>query len=179
MQNLILKDQQRPSYSFRVRSLICWQKHETKTWKSRFLLGLKGGGAEKTLSTLASWFCMKNLDLSFQKRVFVPAPAKKSGEEDHAYCWAKALAEFTGGRLESNLKRVDQGSQKKKSVGERRQTRTEIVTRLQSKDPIVFVDDIIASGSTALAAIKALGEEENIEVWTLAFRPKLAEKQAL
>jgi predicted amidophosphoribosyltransferase len=42
--------------------------------------------------------------------------------------------------------------------------------------PFAFVDDVITSGSTAMAAYLALGDPDYFEAWTLVCRPKLAGK---
>jgi len=86
-------------------------------------------------------------------------------------------------------------SQKALSAGERRQRRfvlrkdfhAEAIRHEHEQDEragpsiecyaqktVVFVDDVITTGSTAMAAYIALGDPENFEVWTLAHRPKLA-----
>lgn len=44
---------------------------------------------------------------------------------------------------------------------------------------IVFADDVITSGATAMAAYMALGDPDGFEVWTLAARPRLAAKSSV
>lgn len=65
--------------------------------------------------------------------------------------------------------------QKRKSAKDRFRRQFKLKPGIRVKGArIVFVDDLITSGATALAAYRALNSPVDFEVWTIARRPKLA-----
>lgn len=47
------------------------------------------------------------------------------------------------------------------------------------RGPFLFADDVITTGSTAIAAYMALGDPSDFEVWTMVNRPRLAAPRGL
>lgn len=176
----IKSDLLQANYKFKTKTLIVWNKSETQTFKSHVLMQLKGSLKKpKIWSELAWSFVQKNkISEQYKNYRFVPAPAKIHKNEDHAYQWCEAIVKILGCEVSHSLKRVtDSGEQKKKSLEERKESQMRSVepnTEACNERKIIFFDDIVASGSTAEAAFKALGEPPFFEVWAVAHRPKLA-----
>jgi predicted amidophosphoribosyltransferase len=83
--------------------------------------------------------------------------------------------------------KTNRKSQKSQDLAERAECRFQLRVDRQtvqdllasSPGPIVFVDDVITSGATAMAAYMALEDPSRFEVWTLANRPKLARQTGI
>jgi predicted amidophosphoribosyltransferase len=110
--------------------------------------------------------------------LFIPAPARIAGSDDHASHFAKELSTLFGSPARKCLRRVSLREQKSKSREERAENKLELIDgsleRSGSGDSprkIIFIDDLIVSGETARAAYIALGRPGDFEVWTIAFRP--------
>ncbi|MCB0341083.1 MAG: hypothetical protein KDD59_02485 [Bdellovibrionales bacterium] len=149
------------------------------------IYALKGGGLEKAnarLAELLSWrLSQENPDLHRKQLVFVPSPPQKRGEKDHAYSLARELSRIWGQPLWPGLMRVSSSGPQKKASRVHRQ-RTKIASGLESgqselyrlnPDQIIFVDDVLTTGSTALAAQKVLPPEIPFSAWVLAERSRL------
>jgi predicted amidophosphoribosyltransferase len=129
-------------------------------------------------------------DVDRSGSLFLPAPAR---EFDHSALWAASLARQHRGQLWPALAPEDARTgalawahrvrQKELRAGERGMRRFELKEHFAkatigtaSAKRIVFADDVVTSGSTAMAAYMALGDPESFEVWTLVARPRLATK---
>ncbi len=161
-----------------ILSLFRWKK-DSPGFLSELIYTLKGGGHSDLQAWLAHLFWTKNHPLIRRgSRVFVPAPAAVPAS-DHAATWAGSLAlSSMRGLYWSPLIRT-QGVQKRKSQVERggvrlaeRGARISDQERLWSQREVVFCDDIVTTGSTALAAFEALGRPPQFRVWALAYRLK-------
>lgn len=114
--------------------------------------------------------------------LIVPAPGRSGqGELDHAGLLAFEIAtvlgsqvEFAGDVLERLTKTT--GTQKTKSKKERREIEYRVTDawkdRIRLATGVIFVDDVIVTGSTANAAWAALGRPDNFECWAIAFKVK-------
>lgn len=114
------------------------------------------------------------IDLETQKEIreslVVPCPPKKEGSKDHAYRLAKMVSNITGAKLESCLNyRGRGGNQKAKAKEERREIKFN-AKYLISRKKIVFIDDVLTTGSTFKAALDCLGEENEVSCFSLFFR---------
>lgn len=114
----------------------------------------------------------------------IPAPGRSGvGELDHAgmlafeiaRVWGKNLI-FAGDVLERVGNSTTKASQKlksKKARGERKyQVSEKWRDTIDNAVGVLFVDDVIVTGSTAKAAWEALGRPLNFECWAIAFKEK-------
>lgn len=172
-------------YPFKVSSLLVWNNFTPQV--ENLIYSLKGGGLKSAFVKIAEHFaihlnCQRNRD-----QVLVVPPSRRPLESDHAWAWGCALSEVLGLKLlspfefatEAEAKGTDRllalAPQKRLKVNERfeRQFKLKEGTCLKSSS-VVFVDDLITSGATALAAYKAVNSPVDFEVWAIARRPKLA-----
>lgn len=169
----------------KVHSLFHWIPGEQEVL-SRLVRALKGPGGEELWKFYAEEFWRRQLPSYLDSRIppliLVPSPAlvvkNKGGGRDHAWLFAEGLAEASGGGLYPWLQRNSQTTQRRKNREARRRTAlkwNEAFTwaEFQQKTvgkQIVFVDDIVTTGSTALAAWRCLGKPRDFAVWALAQR---------
>ena len=164
-----------------VRSLFDWTPGESDEF-SKWILRLKKSPSCKW-SRLADLFVQHHIsDLGRGGPcLLIPCPnAEKS--RDHALKWARAIGVYGHGPLIEALdieKKARSGPQKIKNRQERRNIEfvlSEKITgqmHLERFEKIIFLDDIVTSGSTARAAHKALGSPKNFEVWCVGHRLSL------
>lgn len=166
-----------PGYSFPVYSLITWTR-ENDPLVRPFIYGLKQGlqlAAYEKLSQLLTH--ERNLKPDRLKPFFLHPPAR-AGKPDHATLLATLLG-FQWQSSVSELESEDAGTSQKQLNREERASKRfeELIGPARYEDPSiprVFVDDVITTGATAVAAYMALGRPSAFEVWTLVCRPKLA-----
>ena len=141
------------------------------------LVHLKGSRAYSDWNYWAERFVQRRLALAPLNRPIriVPAPSS-TGKKDHAFHWAQALSNEIGGELFPCLTKPQNHKQRWSSLSERLGVQFDLDEN-NSELPIdwsevlwVFADDIVTTGSTALAAYKSLGSPPHFEVWTLAKR---------
>jgi predicted amidophosphoribosyltransferase len=111
----------------------------------------------------------------------IVCPPSKTGRPDHAYRMAKLLAEkldleFVPEALKLVERQRSGISQKDLDRVGREQIRYEAPEKNSLSDNIVFVDDILTTGSTARAAYIALGKPSRFRVFVWAYRPLIAVK---
>lgn len=168
-------------YPFPVYSLFTWTE-ETEPFVKPLIYGFKKGRSIQAAQDLALEFVSERSDaLDFPKRaVFVPPPTDTF---DHGTLWAKALSDRTLSPVWPVLrpKYEEKKSQKHLSREERSDRRYEIREQIAGFWPLgdengrlIFTDDVITTGSTAMAAYMALGDPEQFEVWCLVARPRIA-----
>jgi predicted amidophosphoribosyltransferase len=124
---------------------------------------------------------LKTSSGALSKILLLPCPNGDPSRR-HALNWAQALAKVGQFPIQESLSvpkaRIgsERFSQKQRSREERRFIRfhlNENITDPRKGDSYIFVDDIVTTGSTALAAWKALGRPQNFQVWCVAIRPRL------
>lgn len=142
---------------------------------------LKGGGAPPlTLRKIAELmaFRLNCQRLTFHKNtLIVPAPSRILNEIDHAWELAHALSQTLDLPMVPLLARESDKEQKSLKREERLQIRMRKVKTLPSHQNILFVDDLITTGSTAQAARRALGSKAPIITLTLGYQPRFRERQ--
>ena len=160
-----------------VYSLFRWGTGVDGENVQLLIAALKGDNGSRAFRHLASEFsllrCKK--EEACGDIVFCPAPAAIAGQIDHAYLWAEALAHQWGVSMVNILKRGSLRTQKTLDVDQRRETTMELWEghSVPEGAKIIFVDDVITTGSTARAAWSVLGKPRRFEVWTVACRAKL------
>jgi predicted amidophosphoribosyltransferase len=159
-----------------IFSLFVWKQDASAV--GHLIRSLKGDWGERTWKVLALQFAKKYCASEKPigpNTVFVPAPPQHVDQQDHAYLWARALSEVFQAPLSTVLTRSSLGPQKRMGLTERWHsvmgTKPEEAVDLSKS--YIFVDDLITTGATALAAWKALGKPASFQVWTLASRPKI------
>lgn len=169
---------------FPVYSLWTWGKLDYSI--SFLLYALKGGGHSCFYKKVAKECFFRS---SFLKReiIFIPA-ASREKKLDHAGCFAKALADIFFSQFLNILCRVKNKKQKRLSKLERRAnsiilkntkfkntptTQSDTNLAKWNNKNIIFVDDVLTTGSTALSAYKALNCPKFFTVLVLAYRPKI------
>lgn len=164
-------------YEFPTYSLFLWKEQKIL---GSMLKAQKGGGLPRLTEKLVESFLLKRTELNETKkhektRVYVPAPPQKKGAKDHAYCLARHFADKTTGYVWSGLERMTTTEQKQKKKVERNHLKLRAIQPLDELKGrrIIFVDDVITTGSTAKAGFEALEHPVSFEVWTLCCRPKI------
>jgi predicted amidophosphoribosyltransferase len=160
--------------SYRHQTLAIWIK------------ALKGGLAKQDYQLIAKWWLAirqtSEGEPIIENVTIVPSPPRQEGARDHAYGLAEALQQKTGWSLENVLsfQHVGETPQKMRSGAERRQRHFDAAGWRPGKgSTVVFVDDVVTTGSTTEAAWEALGRPKSFEVWCVAVQPKLAAKRQI
>ena len=160
--------------------LLDWNKKNDQFLR-RFLSSLKKGGPLFVFQDLMQEFLHRLVQTglggegSKLSTVITPAPPAKEGTADHAFCLAKAFAELTGHALALRLKAqpLSSSKQKLKTVLERR--KIDFSPAPLGLKNVIFMDDILTTGSTARAAYKALNNPPVFKIFTLAWRQNVEE----
>lgn len=176
-----------PGYASKTLSLCAWNDQNDQLVR-KLVMALKGGGSDAVFLNLATRLVSKRLEQGPERLKsllsFVPAPRHPGAKKrDHAEELAFQLAKITGGEYLPVLKRASHDQQKRLNERQRRQSmrlaldeRRDFIERLhvaQKTRCIIFVDDVVTSGSTASSAFDVLGAPKLFEVWTIFFRPRL------
>ncbi len=140
---------------------------------SKLMISLKGGQPQAAFRFYAEIFAARvEIGHLPPETVLVPCPGTEG--RDHARVWAEALGQVLGIPVVKALAHTSEHqSQKKKSRHERQKISLECRTTLR-RQHVIFIDDIVTTGSTAIAAKRAIGRTQGFEVWCLAHRRQLA-----
>ena len=168
------------NYDFELTCLWNWNNKNSELLKN-LIYSLKQGGLEdayfKIASELAYKFHKSSPSYVDKYSYLIPAPARdpKRLKMDHAYQLASALSQCSGIKLLPILERKNTFSQKRRSREHRQSIQFEKTSALpQDCTRVIFVDDLVTTGSTASAAHAALGE--NIPFCCLSVAEKKLEK---
>lgn len=184
-----------PGYPFPVYSVFNWSE-QNKLIIGRFVHAFKRGWCAATARCFAE--CMLHAFPLGGGPKQICFPYSKSAPSDHAWLLAHSIAVAGGPLFEPPIplmrevkrdragKRFFSGhkgvTQKRKSASDRSMIRFESVRSdgvekfSNATSSIIFVDDVITTGASAMAAYMALGSPKSFSVWVLASRPKLAGK---
>jgi predicted amidophosphoribosyltransferase len=172
---------QQQVHKLEVLSLFQWVPGRQEVL-SRLVHALKGKHGEELWTAYAEEFQRRRIpeSLACPSRPFlvIPSPAK-NGSSDHATLFANALAKGEKGLIYNCLLRENTADkQKKKSRSQRQRTTlgwrenfsNQDFAKMSVEKHIVFVDDVVTTGSTAVAAWRTLGKPRDFSVWALAQR---------
>ncbi len=152
---------------FRIRSLFTWGEDSGRAlpW---LLHSLKGSADPERWLPLAQLFVRQFR--SSPTAQLLPVPGQTA---DHAAGWAQALSLASGLKLAPPLlRRLNESSwiQKRLVRRERQKIRFAATQPCMKYTPLVLVDDVITTGSTARAVYTALNRPLGFEVWCLVDR---------
>ena len=171
-----------PGYPFPVYSLLSWTD-ENDAFVRPFIYGLKRGWAVAALEKLTQLLVFERRWGRENSSPLFVHPESSNGKPDHSRLLGLVLGHQWGSSAfalewEQEGPRSNRMSQKRLNVSGRAERRfAEVFSEVRYAEMTstrVFVDDVITSGATAVAAHLALGHPERFEVWALVCRPKLA-----
>jgi predicted amidophosphoribosyltransferase len=162
----------------KVQSCYDWYPDENRIL-SIVIKNLKGNQHQQYYQFYALYMSLYlKIDLS-EPWVVVPCP-EKSHQRKHAFHLAAALSRLTNLPLKDCLSYSESEdtegriSQKDRSRNERKTIK--MTTHQSSLSHVIFIDDVITTGSTARAAYLALNSPKEFFVSTLALRRLAASK---
>jgi len=162
--------------SILVRSLFLWEKDQNRAL-SVLIDHLKGGGpsaAYDFFGHLLAHEVSKNLEAK-DDPILIPVPSRYPKKKDHAWCLAEAISQKSGIPMRTPLTR-DMSAPRQKTLGRKQRT----ALRIQSDEKftasrcVILVDDVVTTGSTAMASFKALGSPPRSRLLTIAYRSLVA-----
>lgn len=159
--------------SIPFHALIDWKAYKSDI-VSALALNLKENRNPAQWKYLAWQLLKMNTQIQLTANtVIVPAPAKLHKGVDHAFLLAQALCEITNLPFKNILLRSpSEVEQKTKNHLQRRQTLILNTEKNSKYNDVIFVDDIVTTGSTALAAYKALNNPQYYQVVSLIHRTR-------
>lgn len=178
------------SYPFPVHALFVWNPGTDGILRP-LIKAIKKARASSAIWRLAAQLSFeiseaKGSGAIDEKPIFVIPPRPRGRNRDHAWILGKSFSKIWEGDFFDVLADaspfLDRASgQKSKRREERMLTRFTPVSTAQipKSRQFVFADDIITTGSTAMAAYLALEDPAKFEVWTLVHRPKLATSRGI
>ncbi len=156
------------NYNRSVSRLYTWES-PSDNYLKKIVYQLKYGHSEEVYINFASWLLFKAKDYKplCKDTVFLSAPGKKY-KANHAQLLALALAKQTGlpaynlliDKTPSNQKRLNKRERMKKVFS------CERADVLKNKK-IIFVDDVITTGSTSEAVYRALNQPKHFRSWVI------------
>jgi predicted amidophosphoribosyltransferase len=167
-------------YSLPVYSLFTWTNSNDRLMRE-LIHGFKRGRAAVLAAMLCERLAQIRAPSDGANLSFLFPHGARGYPKDHAWLLTATLAElFPGSRAfslrpQGDARLMPDQEQKRLSLGDRSRRsfaplNAEKISSLGAR--VVFVDDVITSGSTAMAAFVAAGEPLAFEVWTLAARAK-------
>lgn len=171
---------ERRGYPFPVRALLEWTD-ETDSYVRPFVYAQKNGRAYRAIEQLTLRLSCE-LGRYRHERLILIYPTTHTRPRVHAWLIANLIGFCDADRIALFASDKQKASQKTKSLGDRSRIRFQVPQRAPNSENfsllkplparVIFVDDIITSGATALAAYIAAGEPEGFEVWTLVCRTR-------
>lgn len=158
-------------HRFPVQPLLIWPPGKSDSL-SQLILSLKDSPINAWEFYAKNFYANNNDSLNTKELVFISH--KSHSGKLHAWNWAESLSRIFGGQHIEALELVkNTAAQKTLSVSQRENRVMRPLVEISSltDQNIVFVDDVVTTGFTALAAYKALNQPKNYQVWCLAWRP--------
>lgn len=154
--------------------LIDWDE-ENNRWIQSIVQSLKGNYNSPLFQVIAKEFLFRFQQIPSMFKdfpfCFVPCPSKNL-EKDHSFYLAQSFSKLTSLPMVECLKHPKKATTQKQKLKHSRIQKKLI--RLDNKIPshhsIVFVDDILTTGATAIAAKSALKSKCIFSTWSIFWR---------
>lgn len=144
------------------------------------IYGLKGGYLKHAIYEFCEYATYDLNKLFKAQPLLLPAPARNLKEPDHAYQIALGLAQIYGLKIINVFERTQPNThQKSKSKNQRQilslklnsnMTKQQRQIIFDSDQPLLFIDDLITTGSTAKHAYIALNNSYKFSAFSLFYR---------
>jgi predicted amidophosphoribosyltransferase len=151
-------------------ALFDWYPDEDRK-VSKLMMRLKGGKLEGALQYYAEALVSRYARRLPSQTVLVPCPTQN--RRAHARAFAQAIGMVLDLPVLDSLQKVGEQSQK----GRNKVDRADIEIRNDQNFKqmhVIFIDDIVTTGATALSARNAIGSCLSFQIWCLAHRRPLA-----
>lgn len=159
-----------------LTSLMNWNPYQSDLL-SNLILNLKKSH-DHTWKYFAEDFLINKSDEIRDQSILISLASEKG--KDHGQMWGRALSELTGiphhTALSKTFKLNSSQPQKQKNRSQRQGLELQLIVDisvLKNKN-VIFVDDVVTTGATLLAARKALGVPASFECWSLCYRNPLS-----
>lgn len=156
--------------NIKVKSLFRWPPGKSDVLSS-LVLQMKNENEDAWLVWAEEFMFNSKLNLELKDSVLVSS--QSSSGHMHAQNWGGALSKLLNFPHICPLKlREPRQNQKKRNRHERaiREFETPVEISKMRYKRIIFVDDVVTTGQTALAAYRALKEPPHFEIWCLIYR---------
>ncbi len=157
----------------KLTTLMLWNPNQSDLL-SNLIIQLKHSD-DKTWSSLAQEFLMNRKPDVVNRAILVSLASEEN--KFHGQMWGQSLSELTGIPHIMGLSKMHESrSQKGKSRSQRQTLELQLIVDISvlKNRRVIFVDDVVTTGATLLAAHKALGLPDNFECWSLCYRNPLS-----
>lgn len=145
------------------------------------IYALKGGYLQTALFEFCIEASYELTEIFTNKPLLVPAPAQNKKQLDHAGVIAQSMAKIFDLKVIGAFDRRNPKTlQKTKSKQQRQQSNLKLSSNLSLEDkklllrnehPLIFIDDLITTGSTAKHAFTTLNKPYKFSSFSLFYRP--------
>jgi predicted amidophosphoribosyltransferase len=153
-----------------VKSLLCWPPGKSDVL-SALVLQMKNEKL-RYWNIWAQEFAIRWEEPNNLRKTLVVASESSSGKK-HGENWAQSLAQNLGFDYACPLKPVKSDRRQRELNRQARKAREFKISEdfsIPHRTRVIFADDVVTTGRTALAAFEALKKPSNFEVWSLIYR---------
>ncbi len=157
--------------NIKIKSLFRWPPGESDVL-SALVLQMKEESSQNWNIWVTEFINNLSGNSHSAKKTVLVSSESASGKK-HAQHWGNALSKYLGYPHICALK-PQKGTANQKELSRLQRTQRVFDLNVEFSKPsntrIIFVDDVVTTGQTALAAYNALKKPSNFEVWCLIYR---------